>query len=165
MRLLHEVCPNSVMQNMCAVLTNCDDISCTLSLEILRTELKVNETTTLYLQNSLFHWDRTTRASKIIRNLIRDFEDAMITLDKLVLTLARFGNISTDAFRVGELKRRRIQKCIVTLIQKIIDLLKVNRLQRVVADGLSGAKTTMAANTKWEKQESITAFKWIEVES
>jgi hypothetical protein len=164
MRLLHEVCPNSVMQNMCAVLTNCDDISCTLSLQILHTELKVNETTTFYLQNSLFHWDRAIRTSKIIRNLRRDFEDAMITLKKLFLTLVRFDNVSTDAFRVGELKRRRIQKCIVTSIQKIINLLKVNRLQRVVADGLSGAKTTMAANTNWEKQETITAFKWMEVE-
>jgi GTPase SAR1 family protein len=165
MRLLHEVWPNSLMQNVCAVLTNCDDTSCSFSSQILHDDLKVNEATTFHLQNSLFHWNRTTRTTKSIRNLRRDFEDTTNILDKLVPTLARFNKVSTNVFRVGELKQRRIQECIVTSIEQIIDLLKVNRLQRVVAKGLSRAKTTMADNTNWKKSASITAFKWMEVES
>jgi hypothetical protein len=164
MRLLHEVWPNNLMQNVCVVLTNCDDNGCSLSSQILHTDLKVTDKTTFYLQNTLFRWDRTARTSKIIRNLRRDFEDVVITLDKLVPVLSQFNDVSTNIFRVGAIRQSRIQECIVTSIEHIIDLLKVNRLQRIVADGLSGAKVTMTANKNWEKQASITAFKWMEVE-
>ena len=164
MRLLHEVWPNSLAKNICAVLTNCDETTCSFSSQILHADLKVNETTTFHLQNSLFRWDRTTRTSKVVRYLRRDFEDTVATLDQLALTLARFDNISTEAFKIGKFKQEQIQDCISTSIKQIIALLKVNRLQEVATEGLREAKTTMANNTNWTKSAKITAFKWMEVE-
>ena len=164
MRLLHQVWPNSFMQNMCAVLTNCDEITCNLSSEIRHTDFKVNDATTFYLQNSLFRWDRKDRTGKSIRNFRRDFEDAVATLEKLWSTLARFDSVSTNVFRMGAIKQRGIQECINNLIDKIINLLQVNRLQRVAQVGLIGANATMTANTNWGRNTNITAFKWMEVE-
>ena len=165
MRMLHQVWPNNLMQNMCAVLTNCDDTSCSLRSQALHADLKVSERAMFYLQNSLFRWDRRTRTSKAIRNLRRDFDDTIDVLEKLVPVLIQFNDVLTDVFKMSSVLQNRIQECIFASVQQMIELLQVNRSQRIVEEGLNGAKTTMAANTKWETEVTINAFKWMEVES
>ena len=164
MQMLHQIWPNNLMQNMCAILTNCDKMSCNLSSKVLRTELKVDERAMFYLQNSLFRWDRKISTGKTIRNLQRDFEDTIELLGKLLPVLVQFDDVSTNTFKMSSMIQNDIQDCVAASIQEMVKLLKVSREQRVVVEGLNGTEMTMAANTKWHKDANITAFKWMEVE-
>lgn len=60
--LLHEVCPNSLMNNVCVVLTNCNELSCNLDSAILRQLLNVHDKTIFRIQNNLFRWNRMTHS-------------------------------------------------------------------------------------------------------
>ena len=164
MQMLHQIWPNNLMQNMCAILTNCDEMSCNLRSEVLLTQLEVEKRAIFYLQNSLFTWDRKVRTNKTIRNLRRDFEDTTDFLEKLLPVLVQFDNVSTDTFKISSMIQNDIQECVAISIQEMVKILKVSREQRVVAEGLNGAEVTMAANTKWHKEANIIAFKWMEVE-
>lgn len=164
MQTLHQIWPNNLMKNMCTILTNCDGTSCNLSSEVLCTKLKVDKAAIFYLQNSLFGWNRQIRTSKTIRNLRRDFEDAIDLLEKFLPFLIQFEQISTNTFKMSSMIQNDIQDCVATSIHQMVELLKVNRRQQVIAEGLNGARVTMAANTKWHTKANITAFKWMEVE-
>ncbi|CAF3681346.1 unnamed protein product [Rotaria socialis] len=164
MQLLHEVWPNDLMKNMCAVLTNCDDTTSNLKSEVLYDLLKVNRKTVFYMQNSLFRWDRKTGTSKTIRNLRRDFVESVETLKNLERVLLHFENVSTNAFVVGAIKQSYIQQCIHDTITSIIQMLQIDRQQYVVEESLGRARATMSANKTWEKEASITVTKWMQVE-
>ena len=149
---------------LCAVLTNCDDTTCNLKSEVLQDLLKVNRKTVVYMQNSLFRWDRKTRTNKIIRNLRRDFVETVESLKNLEWILVRFEKVSTNAFVVGAIKQNYIQQCIHDTINNIIQMLQIDRQTCVVEEGLGRARATMSANKKWEKEASITVTKWMKVE-
>lgn len=164
-RSLHQVWPKSLMQNVCTVLTNCDSMSCNFSSDILENEIKANPNVTFHLQNSLFRWDRTMQDKKTMRNLKRDFEETIETFEKLYQILKKFEDIPTNTFKMSGLMQSYIEEGIVNSIDRMIDLIKNNHRQNIIADSLMGAQATMAANTNWGKQASITAFKWMEVET
>jgi len=94
-----------LMQNVCTVLTNCDSMSCNCSSDILENEIKVNPNATFYLQNSLFRWDRTMQDKRTMRNLKRDFEETIETLEKLFQVLKQFEDISKMMKQFGSMEK------------------------------------------------------------
>jgi len=164
MHQLQQVLPDSLRANVCAVLTNCDETSCNLSLKILRDQF--GDIKVFYIQNSLFRWNRTHRGSSntTMANLRRHFEENLNEVDKLIGELEKFEDISTiDVIKSGE-KQTHIQQSIDKSIRKILDLIENKRQQSIASHGLQGAHMTMAANQRCVKQETMTAFKWKEVE-
>ncbi|CAF1096966.1 unnamed protein product [Adineta steineri] len=163
--LLHEICPNNLMDNICVVLTNCDDVSCNMDSTTLHDLLNVNDKMIFRIQNNIFRWDRTIHADKKLRNFRQNFEDVIDTIDKLIPVLEGFDEVSTDHFSMCNLQQSLIDKSIQELIERMISLLCANQEEVNAKNGILNATATMQANKNWEKQHEITAIRLLEVQT
>ncbi|CAF1261893.1 unnamed protein product [Adineta steineri] len=163
--LLHEICPNNLMDNVCVVLTNCDDVSCNMDSSTLHDLLNVSDKMIFRIQNNIFRWDRTIHSDKKLRNFRQNFEDVVDTIDKLKRVLEGFDDVSTDNFIMCNLQQLLIDKSIQELIERIISLFCAHQAEVNAKNGILNATATMQANTNWEKQHEITAFRWMEVQT
>lgn len=163
LRLLHQVWPNDLLKNCVAVLTNCDSLSFNLDPSVLQHEFHIDKNRTFYLQNSLFRWNRNPQSTRVIRRFQQDFEESLRTIKTLMLRLSKFNDVSTKSFETGAIYILSIEQYIFDIFQKMIDLINAFESQKVVQDGISGAKDTMDRNKYWDKQREINVIHWVEV--
>ncbi|CAF0930653.1 unnamed protein product [Adineta ricciae] len=162
--LLREIWPNSLTDNVCVVLTNCDEISCNLDFTILQQLFKVNSERIFHIQNNLFAWDRKSNSGKTFQRFRGNFEDTIDEINDLVeVLLTKFENVSTEAFSKISIQQPLIEKHIQELITRMISLIGTYKHQANIETSINNAKKTMDDNKQWDIQHEITAIKWMEV--
>ncbi|UJR07862.1 hypothetical protein I4U23_012145 [Adineta vaga] len=161
--LLHEIWPNSLMDNVCVVLTNCDAISCNLNYNILHQLFNVSDDRIFQIQNNVFAWTRTNTPEKVTERFRENFKEVIDTMGKIVSVLEKFNDVLTDDFKFGNIQQSLIDKSIQDLIERMISLLCAYQDQSNAEKGILNAKRTMEANKNTETNHVINALKYTEV--
>ena len=100
--------PDSLLQNLIVVLTNCDENSCNFDLKMLN-GLKPKHV--LYMQNNAFSsgCDRK-RNNRAWQKLVDDWTDSMKNIAKFLKYVCEFSNVSADDFKKMIVIRQELLK-------------------------------------------------------
>lgn len=158
LHLLQQVCPNDLSDNFLAILTNCDETSVTFPTSVLRESFNVQDNCIFIVQNNLLKWDRKIDSSKTLRRYKENFEDNVQKVAFLLEKLSTFKEVSTQSFKISEIKIGSIEKSIIESIRNMIYLMKCYKEQNIAHDAIKGARTTMDDNRNWEKKQEIHAI-------
>lgn len=144
--------PNSLINNLVIVLTNCDETTCNFELKLLK---DLNTKNVFYMQNNCFSNDLTNSGEKLWRKLELEFTDSMETMDELFKHCRGLTERSAEDFARMKMEREKLQLVANQIITDQTNLIAALSAIEMHKNILNDATARGDSNKDFTKTEKV----------